>query len=171
MLLKLNLSGLLLQLDFAFLSEQLPLISISSSVRDSGVTLDSSLAFAEHIFNLRRFSYFHFRRLRAIRRSVSSSIFATLIHAFICSQIDYCNSLLIGLPKVRLTPIQLVLNTAARLITPLRLLRYSHISTYMFDELHWLPLRARIQFKILALIFKAQWGLSHSAFSSFRRWT
>src|SRR6218665_603916 len=35
---------------------------------------------------------------------------------FICSRIDHCNSFLIGLPKVCLSPIQLVLNTAARLI-------------------------------------------------------
>jgi len=30
----------------------------------------------------------------------------------------------------------------------------------MFDELHWLPLRARILFKILTLIFKAQRGVA-----------
>jgi len=54
--------------------------------------------------------------------------------------------------------IQLVLNTAARLIAHFSW--YSRISTYMFDELHWLPLRARIQFKIFTLIFKAQWGLA-----------
>src|ERR1043165_921434 len=30
----------------------------------------------------------------------------------------------------------------------------------MFTELHWLPLVARIQFKILTLIFKAQRGLA-----------
>jgi len=141
------------KLDFAFLSEQFPLISFSSSARR--VTLDSSLTFAEHISNTTRSSYFH---LRVIRRSVSSSISATLIHAFICSRIDYCNSLLIGLPKVRLSPIHLVLNTAARLVA--RFPRYSHISTYMFDELQWLPLRARIQFKILTLIFKAQRSLA-----------
>src|SRR6218665_1270327 len=29
----------------------------------------------------------------------------------------------------------------------------------MFDELHWLPLRACIRFKILTLIFKAQWDI------------
>ena len=56
------------------------------------------------------------------------------------------------------SPLQSVLNTAARLIA--RFPRYSHISTLMFDELHWLPLAARIQFKILTLIFKAQRGLA-----------
>ena len=110
------------------------------------------------ISNLTRSSYFHLKRLRVIRRSVSSSIFTTLVHAFVFSRIDYCNSLLVGLPKVRLSPLQSVLNTAARLIA--RLPRYSHISTFMFNELHWLPLHARIQFKILSLIFKAQRGLA-----------
>jgi len=84
------------ELDFAFLSEQFQLISFSSSVRDLGVTTDSSLTFAGYISNLTCSSYFHFRRLRLICRSVSSSIIDTSIHAFICSRIDYCNSLLIG---------------------------------------------------------------------------
>ena len=94
-------------------------------------------------------SYFHSRRIRVIRRSLSSSITSTLIHAFICSRIDYCNSLLIVLPKVRLSLIQLDLNTAARLVHVGRFPRYYRISTYMFDELHWLLLRAIIKFKIL----------------------
>ena len=112
------------KLDFPFLSEQFPLIYFSSSVRDLGVTLDSSLIFAQHISNLTRSSYFHFRRLMVIRRSVSSSIFAILIHAFTCSRIDSCNSLLIGLSKVCLSPIQLVHNTAAR---PLSTVLYIHV--------------------------------------------
>ena len=146
------------KLDFVLLSAKFPLFSFSTSVRDLGVTLDSSLTFSEHISNLTRSSYFHLRRLRVIRRSVSSATFTTLVHAFVSSRIDYCNSLLIGLPKVRLLPLQSVLNSAARLIA--RLPRYSHISTYMFEQLHWLPLSARIQFKILILIFKAQRGLA-----------
>ena len=117
------------KLDFALLSQKFPLFSFSSSVRDLGVTLDSSLTFTEHISNLTRSSYFHLRRLRVIRRSVSSSIFTTLVHAFVFSRIDYCNSLLVGLPKIRLSPLQSVLNTAARLIA--RLPRYSHISTFI----------------------------------------
>src|SRR6218665_2335656 len=52
---------------------------------------------------------------------------------------------------VRLFPIQYVLNTAARLIAQLS--RRSHISVFMFDHLHWLPLIARIQLKVLTLIY------------------
>src|SRR5688572_6304266 len=142
----------LLKLDYCLLAERFPSFTFHSSVRDLGVVLDSTLTFSEHIANLTRSSYFHLRRLRAIRRSVSTSI----VHAFVCSRIDYCNSLLVGLPKVRLPPLQSVLNSAARLIA--RLPRSSHISAFMFDHLHWLPLTARVQLKELSLIYRSHTG-------------
>src|SRR5688572_14894453 len=93
------------------------------------------ITFSAHVTNLTRSSYFHLRRLRVIRRFVPLSTMASIVHAFVCSRIDYCNSLLIGLPKVRLSP---VLNAAARLIAHLP--KYFHISSFMVNQLHWLPL-------------------------------
>jgi len=146
------------KLDYSLLSDKFPSFVFSSSVRDLGVILDSTLSFTEHISKLTRISYFHLRRLRAIRKSVPSSTFATIVHAFVCSRIDYCNSLLIGLPKARLSALQSVLNAAARLIA--RLPRFSHITAYMVEQLHWLPLSARIQFKIIALVLKSKLGFA-----------
>ena len=91
--------------------------------------LDSELTFADNISLLTRSCYYQLRRLRAIRRSVSAKVFLTIVHSFVCSRIDYCNSLLIGLPKTRLAPLQTVLNAAARMIA--RLPPYSHISDYI----------------------------------------
>ena len=113
------------------------------TVRDLGVTLDSALTFSQHISNLTRASYFQLRRLRTIRKAVSVPIFTSSVHAFVCSRIDYCNSLLFGLPKTRLSLLQTVLNAAARLIA--RLPRYSHISYYIEEHLHWLPISTRIE--------------------------
>src|SRR6218665_1376705 len=95
----------------------------------------------------------------------SDALFACLYlslwsNAFVCSRIDYCNSLLIGLPKSRLAPLQSVFNAAARLIA--RIPRFSHISTFMTEQLHWLPLSARIHFKIIFLVYKAFLGLAPS---------
>src|SRR6218665_1504091 len=70
----------------------------------------------------------------------------------------YCNSLLIGLPKTRLSPLQTVLNAAARLIA--RLPRYSHISYYIKEHLHWLPISTRIEYKVLLIVLKAQMGVA-----------
>src|SRR6218665_1791197 len=77
---------------------------------------------------------------------------------FVCSRIDYCNSLLISLPKTRLFPLQTVLNAAARLIA--RLPRYSHISSYIKEQLHWLPISTRIAYKVLLNVLKAQMGVA-----------
>src|SRR6218665_1355245 len=114
------------------------------------------LTFSEHVVNLTRSSYFHLRHLRAVRWSVSSHVFTSNVHALVCSRIDHCNSLLVGLPKVRLFPIQSVLNAAVRLIA--RLPRTSHISAFLFDHLHWLPLIAWIQLKFLTLIYCSHIG-------------
>src|SRR6218665_3799312 len=104
------------KLDHKLIALTVPNFTFSSSVRDFGVTLDSELTFADHISLLTRSCYYQLRRLRAIRRSVSANVFLTIVHAFVCSRIDYCNSLLIGLPKTRLAPLQTVLNAAARMI-------------------------------------------------------
>src|SRR6218665_4097911 len=110
---------------------------------------NNTLSFSAHISNSFRSSFPHLRRLRAVR-----------CYAFVCSRIDYCNSLLIGLPKSRLAPLQSVLNAAARLLA--RIPRFSHISTFMTEQLHWLPLSARIHFKIIFLVYKAFLGLAPS---------
>src|SRR6218665_27355 len=123
-----------------------PSFTFHSSVQNLGVVLDSTLTFSEHVANLTRSSYFHLRRLRAI----SFYVFTSIVHAFVCSRIDYCNSLQVGLPKVRLSPIQSVLNAAARLVG--RLPRTSHISAFMFDHLHWLGYNSRFSHRFIARV-------------------
>src|SRR6218665_1411827 len=67
----------------------------------------------------------------------------TLVHSFVTSRLDYCSPLYIGLPATRLNR---VLRSAARLIG--RVSKFNHISAYMRDVLHWLPLRQRIEFRV-----------------------
>ena len=94
------------KVDIPLLSHGFPHFTFLSSVCDLGVTLDSSLTFSTHISNLTRSSYFPLRRRRAIRKFVSIPVFTSIVHTFVYSHIDYCDSLLIGLPNVRLSPIQ-----------------------------------------------------------------
>ena len=92
-------------------------------------------------------------RLRAVfRRSPE-----TLIHAFVSSRVDYCNSLLYGLPAYQLNKLQRVQNAAARLI--FQESKYCHVRPLLYN-LHWLPVKFRIDFKILLLTYKAINGLA-----------
>ena len=73
------------------------------------------------------------------------------------SRIDYCNSLLYGLPAYQLAKIHRVQNAAARLISNES--KFCHI-TPLLKQLHWLPVTHRIRFKLLLMTFKAVYGLS-----------
>ena len=91
------------------------------------------------------------------RRFLSTDTTKALVHAFVTSRVDYCNSLLYGLPASHLNKVQRVLNAAARLVC--RAPRYCRI-TPLLCELHWLPVRQRISFKILLFVFKAIHGFA-----------
>ena len=68
------------------------------------------------------------------------------------SRLDYCNSLLAGLPASAIKPFQHIQNAAALLV--FNLPKFSHV-TPLFRDLHWLPVAARIRFKTMVLIYKA----------------
>ena len=68
-----------------------------------------------------------------------------LVTSLVLSRIDYCNVVLVGLPASTIAPLQRVQNAAARLV--LRLDRRSHI-TPALRELHWLPVKYRVMFKV-----------------------
>ena len=82
-----------------------------------------------------------------------------LVHAFVTSRLDYCNALLSGCANSTLKGLQLIQNAAACILTRTR--RFEHISPVL-ASLHWLPVKFRIDYKILLLTFKALHGLAPS---------
>jgi len=75
-----------------------------------------------------------------------------MVHAFVASRVDYCNSVLHRASATNLQPLQNVLNAAARII--LRKRKFDHITTEVRDRLHWLPVRQRIEYKVCVMMFK-----------------
>ena len=97
--------------------------------------------------------------IRQARKYLTSDAAATAIHAFVTSRLDYANALLYGLPKKDIGRLQRVQNFAARLLTGSK--TRDHI-TPVLEQLHWLPMAYRIEFKVLVLAFKAIHGLAPS---------
>ena len=73
------------------------------------------------------------------------------------SRLDYCNGLLCGITDELLCRLQKVQNNAARVVSGSK--KYDHI-TPVLKDLHWLPIRKRIEFKILLLQMNARMGPS-----------
>src|SRR6218665_3331159 len=109
-----------------------------------------------NITALARSCYCHLRQLQVVSRSLSSSSASTLVHAFIANRLDYCSSLYCGLPQVRLRPLNGVLWAAARMIGGVP--RFRHITDYMRDVLHWLPVQQRIHYRISSIVLHCVLG-------------
>ena len=130
-----------------------PLSSFSlPCVRNLGVLIDSGLKLDKQISPVVKSGFFHLRLLAKVKSYLPIAEFERVIHAFVSSRLDYCNSLYFGLDKASTRRLQLVQNAAARLLTGTR--RRDHI-TPVLASLHWLPVIQRIQFKMLILVFKS----------------
>src|SRR3984885_10081425 len=153
------------KLDLLSLSEEFPHLSFSTSVRDLGVILDQELSFSKHISSLSRACYYQLRQLRVVARSLSSSSASALVHAFVCSRLDYCSALYVGLPQLCLNSLTRVLRSAARLVGGIP--RHGHVSSYMLDDLHWLPLLQRIFYRLSCIAWRCVHALGPSYLCEF----
>ena len=103
------------------------------------------MCFDGHVKHLFKSSFYHLRNLSRIRKYLTKESTAVAVHAFVTSKLDYCNSVLFGLPKYQLKKLQYVQNTAARIVSQVG--KFEHITPVLLD-LHWLPVHYRIMFKI-----------------------
>ena len=127
------------------------LIKLQSSIKNLGVHLDSRMSFDKQVSEACKASYFHIRALRHIRSSLTTEACKTVAAAIVGSRLDYCNSLLAGTSVSNLARLQLVQNTLARVVAQKP--RFCHITPVLAD-LHWLPIRHIINFKIATIAFK-----------------
>ena len=117
-----------------------------------------TLSFDSHM-EVTRTAFFHLRRIAKIRPILSLNKAETLVHAFVTSRLDYCNVLLSGLPRKSFQGLQMVQNVAANILTGASCVE--HIRPIL-ASLHWLPVQARADFKVLLLTYEIVNGLAPS---------
>ena len=127
-------------------------IKIVPVLRNLGVYIDSNLTMKNQISNTVKVCNHHLRNIAFIRKYLNEDTLKMLIHNHAISRLDYCNAIYHKLPNILLKKLQNIQNRAARLIKKIPLCERI---TPALMELQWLPMKARIIYKICLLIYKA----------------
>ena len=93
-------------------------------------------------------AYLELRRISSVRHVLTVDATKPLVTSLVLSCLDYCNSLLSGIPQQLIDKHQKVQNCSARLI--FKTSKYTHVSP-LLSKLHWLPIAKRIDYKISSL--------------------
>ncbi|KAI4888442.1 hypothetical protein NFI96_002289 [Prochilodus magdalenae] len=80
------------------------LIAPTEDAGSLGVILDGQLSFSAHIANLTRSCRFLLYNIRRIRPFLSQEATQLLVQSLVISRLEYCNSLLAGLPLRAIRP-------------------------------------------------------------------
>ena len=114
-------------------------IQPSSSVRNLGVILDPSADMEDHIKKMCKTCHFHLTNISKIRTYSDRESTEAIIRAFVTTNLDYCDAILYGLPKVLLNRLQLVQNRARAESRKQRL-------TFLLDRQLFVSLRSDLVF-------------------------
>ena len=126
-------------------------VTFANSAKNLGVFIDADLSMSSHISNLSKTLYIEIRRIKQMSRFLSKNCLKTLAVSFILSKLDYCNALFKNLQEYQIDKLQKLQNFAAKVV--LGKSRFDH-STPCLIDLHWLPIKFRIDYKIAVTVFK-----------------
>ena len=126
-------------------------ITSSQSVRNLGSIFNSNLSMDNFMSSKCQSAMYFIRSLYHIRRCLDPDTTRTLVNALVTSRLDFANSLLLGATETSIAALQRVQNQAARLITGVDRKKFI---TPILKELHWLPVKQRIKYKLLTICYK-----------------
>ena len=122
------------------------LIKPAVSVRNLGAHFDQILTIVSFINHKIKVTSYSLRRIGSIREYIIAGICHKLVVTLVTSNIVYCNGLLGGLTAKDVDRLQRLQNRAARLVSHSK--AALHI-TPIPKDLHWLPIRGRIDFNLV----------------------
>ena len=122
-----------------------------TSVRNLGLHFDEDLKHSTHVNKLTGISFNMIHNISRIHHLLDIETTKTLVQALVLSHLDYCNSILLGIPNYNIQKLQGIQIMSARIVLqlPQRLRITNHPA-----ELHWLKVPYRIEYKITTLMFK-----------------
>jgi hypothetical protein len=104
-----------------------------------------------HVNEVCKAANYHLRALRHIRKCISDDDAKRIAVSMVSARLDYCNSVLYNTTQSNLAKLQRLQNSLARAVTNTP--KHEHI-TPVLANLHWLPVTARIDYKIALLTYK-----------------
>lgn len=127
------------------------IIKQSRFEKNLGSYLDNTLNMEKEVAMTVRSMYYHLRKVAKIRWNLDHNTCARVINAIVTSRLDFNNGILLGMPAKLSKRLQLAQNHAAKLLMQKR--KCDHVSPLLV-ELHWLPVNARVKFKVLVTVYK-----------------
>ena len=138
---------------------------LETVVKNLGFSIDFNLNFSNQINSVCQRGYYLLRNLWRISSKLTNmQLKIQIIKSCLLCHIDYCNSLYICLPKKQIKKLQKLMNASIRFIFNLRISDHESITPYM-KQCHFLPVNARIEFKVCTLVYKCLNGLAPSYLS------
>ena len=130
------------------------LVDTSPVIWDLGFTIDSNLTMTSHVASVCRSAYYHQSRNAKIQDSVSTTVCKSLIHGLVTSRIDYGNAIQFSISDRHLHRLEMVQRSAARIVMQIRRGDRQSMTTIL-RQVHWLPVRKRIEYMVLVLVHRA----------------
>ena len=126
----------------------------STKLNNLGVIFDEHLLMKQQLNNSKKKAICALINIAKISTFTNRIHRTQLVHSLVLSQLDYCNSLYYGIPNQDLNTMQMIINSAARIIVGMPRYSRERITPVCID-LHFLPIKARVEYKICLLAFKA----------------
>jgi hypothetical protein len=127
----------------------------TASAKNIGVVFDQNMAMDKQVNNICSSAWFDIRNIALIRHHLTQDAIEKMVHAFVSSKLDCMNGLLYGLPDTLINKLKRVHYAAARIVSKCD---YSQPMTPILKKLHWLPIKYRIQYKIITMTWKCLHG-------------
>lgn len=130
-------------------------IEATNTVRNLGVVMNIHLDAGDQISAVVKSCNYHLRKIAQVRHYISDEACKLAVLTLVMSRLDYCNGLLSGATALQLNKLQRIQNRAARLVVRPCVVRGQVLHmTPILQQLHWLPVRQRVAYKLCLQVYK-----------------